>query len=157
MTLVFRSRLTPPLALAAALTACRSRDGSVPMQAQPAVRAVSFRNDVLPVMAKNCANAEGCHGTKPTDSVDLDLRADAAYSQLVGAAAEARKGALRVKPGDHSASFLIDKLLGTLGPREGKAMPIDVQTGAPLNPSPLTPDYIEKLLKPWIQAGAPAN
>jgi hypothetical protein len=89
--------------------------------------------------------------------VHLDLRPAAAYSQLVNAPAEARAGAFRVKPGDPEASFLIDKLEGTLGGGEGKKMPIDDQTGVPLDPSPLPPDYIDTVLKPWIMQGAPKN
>jgi hypothetical protein len=161
LSAALRRRWVPPLALAAAITACRARDGGAPTQPQPQpqpiFRAISFRNDVLPVIARNCATAEGCHGSKPTDSIDLDLRAEAAYSQLVGAAAEVRKGALRIKPGDPAASFLVNKLEGSLRSGEGKQMPIDVETGAPLSPSPLPRDYVEKVLKPWIEAGAPNN
>src|SRR5262249_50386411 len=151
MTGILRCRLAPPIILAAVVTACRSRDGgaSSQKQARQPVQIVSFRNDVLPVMLRHCADEKGCHGNKPTDSVDLDLRAAAAYSQLVGAHAEARKGAFRIKPGDPLSSFLIDKLEGSLRKGEGKPMPIDAQTGAPLSPSPLPPDYIGKVLKPW--------
>jgi hypothetical protein len=148
------------LALAAAFIACKSRDSGAPpaeVKEQPAFRTVSFRNDVYPVLAKNCATAEGCHGNRPTESVDLDLRAGAAYGQLVGTTAEARKGVLRVEPGDSAASFLVDKLAGSLRSGEGKPMPLNVETGAPLSPSPLPPDFIEHILKPWIQAGALNN
>ncbi len=118
----------------------------------------SFRADVLPVLALNCASAEGCHGNKPTPSVDLDLRAASAYEQLVDKPSRARRGALRLKPGDPQASFLLDKLTGSLGPvQEGKRMPLDAETGAPIVPSPLPPDFVEKVLEPWIAAGAPNN
>lgn len=147
--------------LVAALAGCKARDSSpsppTQVKTAPAVRAISFRDEIYPVLAKYCATAEGCHGSRPTESVDLDLRAGAAYAQLVGTAAEARKGSLRVKPGDAAASFLVDKLAGSLRSDEGKTMPLDVESGAPLNPSPLPPDFIEKILKPWIQAGAPNN
>ncbi len=126
--------------------------------ASPARRIPSFRTDIVPVLVLNCSSAEGCHGNKPTPSVHLDLRASSAYEQLVGSPSEARRSALRVKPGDPQASFLIDKLTGRLGPvQEGKPMPIDVDTGAPVIPSPLPPDFIEKVLEPWIAAGAPNN
>jgi hypothetical protein len=121
--------------------------------AKPA--APSFAHDIAPVLEHMCARAEGCHGAKPTDSVDLDLRAAAAYRQLVEVPAQARKGASRVKRGDPAASFLLDKLTGHLGPREGKPMPIDANTGVPLDPSPIPSDYIERILTPWIAAGAP--
>lgn len=114
----------------------------------------SFRRDVLPTIVEHCASAEGCHGDAPTDSVLLDLRAPAAYSELVGHAATARPGALRVAPGDPAASFLLDKLGGALGPREGKAMPLDADTGVPIEPSPLPAGYVDDVLRPWILAGA---
>lgn len=117
----------------------------------------SFRIDILPVLVSNCATAEGCHGNRPTPSVDLDLRASAAYRQLVDIPSEARRGAVRVKPGDTQASFLLDKLTGRLGPvQEGKRMPIDAETGAPVVPSPLASDFIDGLER-WIAAGAPNN
>lgn len=124
----------------------------------PTPRIPSFRADIVPVLVLNCSSAEGCHGNKPTPSVDLDLRALSAYEQLVSKPSEARRGGLRVKPGDPQASFLIDKLTGRLGPvQEGKRMPIDVDTGAPVVPSSLPPEFIEKVLEPWIAAGAPNN
>ncbi len=117
----------------------------------------SFRADILPVLVRNCATAEGCHGNKPTSSVDLDLRASAAYRQLVDMPSEARRGAVRVKPGDAQASFLLDKLTGRLGPvQEGKRMPVDAETGAPVVPSPLPSDFMD-VLEQWIAAGAPNN
>jgi hypothetical protein len=125
--------------------------------ASPTPAAPSFRSDVAPVLERMCARAEGCHGNKPTDSVDLDLRASGSYAQLVGVAAQARKGALRVAPGAPASSFLVDKLTGRLGPREGKRMPIDAQTGAPIDPSPIDPGYVERILTAWIAAGAPNN
>ncbi len=116
----------------------------------------SFRTEVLPVLVLHCASSEGCHGNKPTPSVSLDLRASSAYGELVNKLSEGRRGAVRVKPGDPQASFLVDKLTGRLGPvQEGKRMPIDVDTGAPVVPSPLPPDFIEQVLEPWIAAGAP--
>jgi hypothetical protein len=35
-------------------------------------------------------------------------------------------------------SFLLAKLVGPLGDGEGKRMPLDADTGAPLRPSPIT-------------------
>lgn len=117
-------------------------------------KAPSFRRDVMPVMQRQCAGAEGCHGEKPTDSVALDLRPDAAYAALVNAPAEARAGAWRVLPGSPDASFLVDKLRGPPGRGEGKRMPIDEDTGVTVEPSPLPADYVERVLVPWIAAGA---
>jgi len=155
-----RGWYAPLLTLAASLIACRNRDSGAPTQAKPqsSLRVVSFRNDVYPVLAKNCASAEGCHGNKPTPSVNLDLRASSAYGELVNKPSEGRRSAVRVKPGDPEASFLVDKLTGRLGPvQEGKQMPIDVDTGAPVVPSPLPPDFVDQVLERWIAAGAPNN
>jgi hypothetical protein len=89
--------------------------------------------------------------------VELDLRPQVARAQLVGRPAEARNGALRIRPGDPAGSFLLDKLSGALGAREGKRMPIDAETGAPIEPNPVTPEFVERVLRPWIQAGAADN
>ncbi len=34
---------------------------------------------------------------------------------------------------------------------------LDANTGAPILPSPIPPDFIERTLEPWIAAGAPNN
>lgn len=145
---------------AAGCTRPRSASTATPdARAAPSVAATipSFRSAVLPHLQKRCAQAEGCHGDKPTDSVDLDLRPAAAYQQLVNRAAKARTSAVRVKPGDPSASFLVAKLTGALQSREGKTMPLDADTGAPIEPVPTDPAFVERVLKPWIAAGAPNN
>jgi hypothetical protein len=71
------------------------------------------------------------------------------------APAKVRPGAMRVKPGDPEHSFLIAKLTGRLGPGEGKAMPLDVDTGTPLMPSPVPETFLHDVLERWIAAGAP--
>jgi hypothetical protein len=117
----------------------------------------SFRNDVMPELVRNCATAMGCHGNNATESVNLDLRMTTAYSQLVDIPSKVQKGSMRVKRGEPGASFLVNKIEGTLKPGEGKRMPLDDQTGMPMIPSPISADYLEKVLKPWILAGAPDN
>jgi hypothetical protein len=87
--------------------------------------------------------------------VHLDLRPSAAYRALVRHPAEARRGAMLVAPGDPSRSFLVAKLTGALGPGEGKAMPLDVDTGTPVVPSPIDGRFIHDILERWIAAGAP--
>ncbi len=148
------------LVLAGCAGKCGDQGSSAaPSQAVSPARGIpSFRTDIVPVLVLNCSSADGCHGNKPTPSVHLDLRASSAYEQLVNQPSEARRTALRVNPGDPQASFLIDKLTGRLGPvQDGKRMPIDVDTGVPVTPSPLPPEFIEKVLEPWITAGAPNN
>lgn len=117
----------------------------------------SFTRDVLPYLQKNCAVTLGCHGDSPTDSVDLDLRPPAAYKALVQTDAMARPGGPRIHPGDPRRSFLVDKMNGTQGPKEGKAMPLDADTGAPLPITAAHRAFVERVLKAWISAGAPNN
>ena len=131
--------------------------GAVPAAAPPAATVPSFRDEVLPVLVRNCATAIGCHGEEPTESVSLDLRPANAYAQLVNIAAQARPGGLRVRPGDDDQSFLVAKLTGNLVGPEGKPMPIDPGSGVPLIPSPLPPDFVDGVLRPWIRSGAPNN
>src|SRR5205823_1561591 len=71
-----------------------------------------------------CA-VSSCHG--PLAQGNLDLRDGAAYGSLVGVPAvnpvAARAGKLRVAPGNAAASFLSQKLHGTLATGEGARMP----------------------------------
>lgn len=154
------------VSLALALVACsedkprRARPdaaaaAAAPAPSQPAVP--SFRRDILPVFAANCAGAHGCHGEEPTDEVELDLRPDAAYADLVDRPAKARRGAVRVAPGDPAASFLIAKLEGALATTEGKAMPLDPRTKQASSMTPPAAEFVATVLRPWIAAGAPDN
>lgn len=153
------------LLLATFLVAMAARSAQAGSPARPAIGVAeagksdvpSFRFDVMPELVQNCAAADGCHGKQATHSVHLDLRPGAAYAQLVDRPSEVRKGAMRVRPGNVAASFIVNKIDGSLKPGEGKRMPLDEQTGMPTIPSPLSPDYVEKVLKPWILAGAPDN
>jgi hypothetical protein len=120
-------------------------------------REPSFRADILPVLQHHCAEQRGCHGEEPTESVELDLRPSAAFDQIVNHPARGRPDALRVKPGDPGSSFLVSKLSGPLRPDEGKLMPLDADTGTPIQPSPLPKQFVEELVEAWIAAGAPNN
>jgi hypothetical protein len=116
----------------------------------------SFRRDIAPVLDKHCTTKE-CHGADPAPDVSMDLRPAAAYRQLVGVPAEmGETRRMRVVPFDVPDSFLIHKLAGPTGPREGKRMPLDPDTGEPLKPSPLPPRFDDVVAK-WIEAGAPDN
>src|SRR6185436_11765386 len=99
----------------------------------------SFRRDVAPVLEKHCT-AKECHGADPAPDVDLDLRARVSYRQLVGVPAEmGETRRSRVRPYDVMGSFLVQKLMGPAGFREGKRMPLDPITGEPLKQNPLPP------------------
>ena len=140
------------LVLLAACTAPKARPG--PPDANPGP---SFARDIVPVLEHECARQKGCHGDKPAEDVDMDLRPNAAYAALVGVTAEQREGALRVKPFDPDGSFIVDKLTGRLQGHDGKQMPIDPVTGSSVDPSPLPPGFVDQILVPWIAAGARRN
>lgn len=153
------------VAASLALVGCGSK-GEAPPHRRPAAPAAeseaprapaapSFRRDILPVFAANCAGAHGCHGEEPTDKVELDLRADNAYGDLVDRPAKGRNGAVRVKPGDPAASFLVAKLTATQAATEGKAMPLDPRTGETTTMTPPAREFVDTVLRPWIAAGAP--
>lgn len=128
-----------------------------PAAAASGAPVMSFKAVIAPYFESRCASDKGCHGARPAWLVDLDLRKGAAYSQLVNVGAEERSGAKRIAPGDPAGSFVLDKMLGKLHHREGKAMPVDPQTSAPVRPIPSDPDFIDNALIPWIRAGAPNN
>lgn len=71
---------------------------------------VSFAATIGPLLVAECT-APGCHsGAVP--KAGLDLRAAAAYDDLVGVAASQCGDRLRVAPGDATNSYLMDKLRG---------------------------------------------
>src|SRR5262249_1889831 len=140
------------IVLLAACAPAKAKPG--PPDAKPGP---SFAKDIAPVLEHECAPEKRCHGSEPTDDVDMGLRPNAAYAQLVGKAAEQRDGALRVKPFDPDGSFIVDKLTGRLSGHDGKRMPIDPVSGQSLDPSPLPLGFVDDLLVPWIAAGARNN
>jgi hypothetical protein len=117
----------------------------------------SFQRDVAPVLARSCATSKGCHGPRPSQVGDLNLAPATSYRELVGVRAELRPTSRRVEPGVPEKSFLLDKLAGQLGDDEGKRMPLDPATRRPLESSGLPEGFLERVLIPWIRAGAPDN
>jgi hypothetical protein len=137
------------LALALALLGC-THEPSAP-------QVPSFRRDIAPVLEKHCT-AKECHGADPAPDVSLDLRAPFAYRQLVGVPAEmGETRRSRVVPYDVYGSFLVHKLAGPSGTREGKKMPLDPQTGESVIQSPLPPRFVDDVVAKWIEDGAPDN
>lgn len=102
------------------------------------------------IFSEHGCNLSTCHG--PFGQADLDLRYGAAYADLVGVPAEngaaASAGKQRVVPFAAAASFLSQKLHGTLAAGEGSQMPL---VGAPLGATELA------LVDAWINGGAPAT
>lgn len=82
-------------------------------------------------------------------AVGLDLTSSASsYNGLVGVSSRQRPGVLRVAPGDPENSYLIHKLDGRQG-IGGRPMPLN-------GPPYLTAGQI-RIIKRWIETGAPNN
>lgn len=98
--------------------------------------------------ARGC-NVATCHGGFAQGG--LDLQPAAAHTSLVAVPAAnpvaAAAGKRRVVPGDAAASFLSQKLHGSLAPGEGSPMPL---VGGPLTALETA------LVDAWIDGGAPA-
>lgn len=133
-----------------ALAACgssdrASTDASVPpamdaaLIACPSSGPVSFKTDVAPLIG-HCTNGDGCHGvgrlmTWPYQALVNVVAADCSDQRVI------------VKPGDPSASYLINKLLG-----------VDLCSGARMPPqgTPLS-DANLATIEAWICQGAANN
>lgn len=128
-----------------ALSACGGDSPSDPGGEDPrVVRAnPSFATDIQEMLGRKGCTAAGCHGNAQQGG--LDLRADAAYGELVGVTATSEP-IQRVIPGNPQGSYLVIRVEG----RQvvGSRMPLG---GTPLDNVDLTN------LRNWIQQGAPNN
>ena len=107
----------------------------------PSTSPVSFQTDITPLIG-HCTTGDGCHGvitsrlpTWPYQALVNVTAADCADQRVI------------VKPGDPSASYLVDKLLG-----------VSMCTGArmPLRGTPLS-DASMATIEAWICQGAANN
>jgi hypothetical protein len=103
----------------------------------------SFSADIQEIFARKGCTASGCHGSAQEGG--LDLRASAAYAQLVNVAALG-EDRIRVIPGDAQNSYLVIKLEGRQS--FGSQMPLG---GSELDNIDLTN------VKNWINQGAKQN
>jgi hypothetical protein len=119
-----------------------------PPQKEKRGRGISFATIQRNIFGKQCAFS-GCHALDSAEG-ELVLEGPDVYDQLVNVPASTSAaqfaGKKRVVPGAPSTSFLLDKLLGALGPGEGERMP--------LGRSALPVADVEAVRK-WILAGAP--
>jgi len=138
------------LGLVIALAACGGSDRGAPTDASippadavqiacPSSGPVSFKTDVAPLIG-HCSTGDGCHGvgrlmTWPYQALINVSAADCSDQRVI------------VKPGDPSASYLVDKLLG-VSLCSGARMPL---LGAPLSDADMAK------IEAWICQGAANN
>jgi hypothetical protein len=105
----------------------------------PSSGPVSFKTDVAPLIG-HCTTGDGCHG--------IGRLMTWPYQALINvAAADCPDQRVRVKPGDPTASYLVDKLLG-VNLCSGTRMP---PQGTPLSDADMA------LIEAWICQGAANN
>lgn len=104
----------------------------------------SFSRNITEIFTRRGCTAGSCHGTATSNN--LDLRANAAYSNLVNVAAFGDGNEIRVIPGDAQNSYIVKKLEGRQ--TAGARMPLN---GAPLDNIDLTN------IRNWIDQGAANN
>ncbi|MCR4299609.1 MAG: hypothetical protein NUV75_12835 [Gallionella sp.] len=127
---------TPALPVAIVLAVLSLPALAIPMQGRVAV---SYKNDVLPIINDYCLS---CHkpGGKGYEKSGLDMRS---YESLMKGT---RFGSV-IKPGDSFTSVIIQAVEGRLHP--SIKMPYGIDGG-------LSRDKI-KLFKEWVQQGAKNN
>lgn len=108
--------------------------------------APSFKNDVVPILTGNCANA-GCHNNRnPAEGLDLSS-ATMAYAGLVNVGSTQCTANKRVVPSQPDQSYLVWKLEGTGPCFSGSRMP----KGTPLSAAQIA------TIRGWILSGATNN
>lgn len=103
----------------------------------------SLAADIQEIFDRRGCSGNSCHGTVP--QAGLDLRAGAAYVELVNVNSTQQPSLKRVLPGDASVSYLVDKLDGS---GIGQRMP---QGAAPLDSIDM-----QNIIN-WINQGAQNN
>ena len=130
-------------ALLATLTVGCAGDGPAPGTG-PGGEFAAIQDEIF---TPSCISSS-CHSSG-TQAGGLSLAPSESYEALVGVvpvnSAAAKRGLLLVAPDDVKASFLVNKVKGDLGDRQGLVMPL----GAP----PLNPDQIA-MIEIWIENGA---
>lgn len=95
----------------------------------------------------------GCHDKRSAEG-GIDFTVEGLHAVLVGVPAEDEKagprGKLRVVAGDPDASFMVQKVEGTMGKDEGDWMPQGTD-------EPIDPECRIKMLRQWISDGALDN
>jgi hypothetical protein len=93
-----------------------------------------------------CTNCHTDQGRNPAGG--LNLRHDVAHASLVNVSSARKPGVVRVIPGDPANSYLIHKLQGN---------PDIVGQRMPLPGGPYLSEGQMKIIRRWIEIGAPNN
>lgn len=129
------------LVVANILAACGGDDPPPPITVEPTLASIQAE-----IFTPTCATAS-CHSTGQLEA-GLDLSAGHAYDSLINAECTTeeadREGLVRVKPGDPSMSFLLEKLRGVPNSK-GRRMPYD---------GPYLQDGEIDVIEQWIAEGA---
>ncbi|MEO0323881.1 MAG: hypothetical protein AAF447_13055 [Myxococcota bacterium] len=134
----------------AAVAGCGDDDGTGTTGTLPMdMGTTSFRADVFPIIAANCA-ISGCHGSTRTSANLLMDTPDTAHASLVdveamgGPCTEDSVARIRVVPGDPEASLLVSKVTET-PPDCGNPMPLA---------QPALSAADQATITAWVAAGA---
>ena len=110
--------------------------------------------DVQPILSQSCAATGRCHGPKDASGAGMDAGMDlstaaSSAAALIGVQAAINPAAHRVRVQAHDSgnSFLMDKLLGILGPSDGARQPPDTSLPA------ISDDQV-RIISEWIDQGA---
>lgn len=129
------------IALALAVGGCGD-DGDDGITVEP------VRSELADIQARvftpTCAGFTACHDAN-APAAALDLTDGRSHAALVDRMSTVAPDRILVVPGDPEASFLVDKLRGTLAEGEGQLMPYG---NMPLD------DQAIEAIEEWIAAGA---
>lgn len=101
------------------------------------------------------AACTSCHTTAGgrVPPVGMDLGSANAHAQLVNVASRNKPSAIRVIPGDPENSYLIHKLEGRISPESQRIFGERMPRGT----GPFLTDGQIRVIKRWIELGAPNN
>jgi hypothetical protein len=147
-----QSQLTLGLIVVLALSGCakEKRDAVIMGGGATSSGAATLSSLQSDVIRLSCATS-GCHDSRATPAGSLDLSdASRSYANLVNRASTQAPALKLVNPGNPSASYLVNKLLGTHAGVGGSGVRM------PQYSAPLASSDIERI-ETWITDGAPPN
>lgn len=106
--------------------------------------ALSYSEDIFPVLAENCAEGD-CHAG-PDAWMGLDLSDAASYDLIVGQPSRQRPDVLLIAPYRPADSYLLRKLTG-----------VDIQGARMAYKKPPLSEELVYQIETWIRQGAPRD